>query len=88
MEQHVTSSQQRSHFFRQVNGLSQTTQILDGKFFLLTRSLFDSFFPLPPLLPYNVCDDTKLRRHFLICKILFADGVMKVAAAAWEYFFG
>ena len=36
LEQHVTSSQQRSHFLRQVNGRLQTTQILLGKCSLAT----------------------------------------------------
>jgi hypothetical protein len=36
VEQVVTSSQQRSHFFRQLNGRPQVTQILTGKFSFFT----------------------------------------------------
>ena len=44
-EQHVTSSQQRSHFFRHENGLPHTKHILDGKFSLLIFVLVST--PLP-----------------------------------------
>lgn len=50
-EQQVTSSHERSHFFRHVNGRLQTTQIFSGKLDLLG---FFSFLPLPPRpLPNN-----------------------------------
>ena len=50
-EQQVTSSHDRSHFFRHVNGRLQTTHIFSGKLDLL--GLF-SFLPLPPRpLPNN-----------------------------------
>jgi hypothetical protein len=50
-EQQVTSSHDRSHFFRHVNGRLHTTHIFSGKLDLLG---FFSFLPLPPRpLPNN-----------------------------------
>mmetsp|Transcript_14176 Transcript_14176/g.29814 ORF Transcript_14176/g.29814 Transcript_14176/m.29814 type:complete len:129 (+) Transcript_14176:528-914(+) len=53
-EQVVTLSQHRSHFFLQLNGLSQTTQILVGRFsfftprgILLLRALFKNAIRVP-----------------------------------------
>ena len=45
-EQHVTSSQQRSHFFLHVNGRPHTTQSFSGRSDLL--GFFSFFFPPPP----------------------------------------
>jgi hypothetical protein len=42
LEQVVTSSQHRSHFFRQLKGRPQVTHILVGKFsFLIPRGILD-----------------------------------------------
>mmetsp|Transcript_21574 Transcript_21574/g.35586 ORF Transcript_21574/g.35586 Transcript_21574/m.35586 type:complete len:117 (-) Transcript_21574:131-481(-) len=49
LEQQVTSSHERSHFFRHVNGRLHTTQIFSGKLDLLGFFSFLSFPPRPPL---------------------------------------
>ena len=52
LEQQVTSSHERSHFFRHVNGRLHTTHIFSGKLDLLG---FFSFLSLPPRpLPNNL----------------------------------
>ena len=50
-EQHVISSQLLSHFFLQVNGRPQTTQIFSGRFDLV--GFFSFLSPPPPLRPNN-----------------------------------
>jgi hypothetical protein len=50
LEQHVISSHERSHFFLQVNGRPQTTQIFEGRLDLFG---FFSTLPFPPRRPNN-----------------------------------
>ena len=51
LEQHVTSSQHRSHFFRHIKGRPQTTHVLLGKSCFLT-TFFLGWLP-PPRRPCN-----------------------------------
>lgn len=53
-EQQVTSSHERSHFFRHVNGRLHTTQIFSGKSDLLGFFSFLPLLPPPRPLPNNL----------------------------------